>query len=54
MRSLQIALLLLVALTLPGCEAIASIFRAGMWVGVIGVLLVVVLVGFIVSRARRG
>lgn len=48
------ASLLLVLLTLPitGCEAIGAIFEAGIWVGVIGVLLVLGLVGFLVARMR--
>ena len=46
-------LLLLTALFLPGCQAIGQIFEAGMWVGVIGVLIVLALLGFVVSRFRR-
>jgi hypothetical protein len=53
MPVLQLLLVLFVALTLGGCEAIATIFEAGMWVGVIGVLAVVALVVFIVSLFRR-
>ncbi len=53
MRALHLLLLLLVTLALPGCEAIATIFEAGVWVGVIGVVLVLALVGFIVSRLGR-
>lgn len=54
MRGLRFLFLFLVVLTLPGCEAIEAIFRAGVWVGVIGVLLVVGLVWFLLSRFRRG
>jgi hypothetical protein len=53
MPALQLLLVLFAALTLGGCEAIATIFQAGMWVGVIGVLVVVALVVFIVSLLRR-
>jgi hypothetical protein len=52
MRALQLLLLVLLTTTLGGCEAIATIFEAGMWVGVIGVLLVLGIVWFIVSRLR--
>ena len=31
-------------LTLTSCEAIGTIFKAGMWVGVIGVVLLVVII----------
>jgi hypothetical protein len=51
MRALQILLLGLLV-TLGGCEAIATIFEAGLWVGVIGVLLILGIVWFIVSRLR--
>lgn len=52
---MRVSPLLLVALVLPlsGCEAIATIFEAGVWVGVLGVVLVLALVGFVLSRARR-
>jgi hypothetical protein len=51
-RYLVLCLLLLVVVAAPGCAAIAGIFKAGMWVGV---LLTVVLVGgvlLVVSRLR--
>ena len=36
MRPIRFLLVLLLALAASGCEAIASIFQAGMWVGVLG------------------
>jgi hypothetical protein len=53
MRTLQVLFLFAIVLTLPGCEAIATIFEAGVWVGVIGVLLVLGIIGFVLSRFRR-
>lgn len=53
MRAHRLLLLFLVALTLSGCEAIATIFEAGVWVGVILALIVLGIVGFIASRFRR-
>jgi hypothetical protein len=47
-----LVLLVLSALTLTGCEAIAGIFKAGMWTGVIGIVLVLVVVGFIAAKIR--
>ena len=41
MRALWVILLLLSTLMMSGCELIGNIFQAGMWVGVILVLLVV-------------
>jgi hypothetical protein len=45
--------LAILALGTTGCEAIASIFRAGMWVGILIVVLVLALVGLVIGRARR-
>jgi hypothetical protein len=46
------ALLLLSTMILPGCEIIGDIFKAGVWVGVILVVLVIGLVVWLFSRAR--
>ncbi len=35
------------------CEAIGSIFKAGMWVGVIVVVLIVALVLWLIGKARK-
>ena len=43
------SLLLLILAIIPGCQAIADIFKAGVWVGII---LVVVVVGVILMIAR--
>ena len=49
----RIALIVLLAMTLSGCDAIGTIFEAGIWVGVIMVIVVLGLVGFIASKLRR-
>jgi len=49
---LSAALLLLSALTLAGCEFIADIFKAGVWTGVILVLLVIGVIAWAVSKRR--
>ncbi|MEO7445460.1 MAG: hypothetical protein ABIT96_10855 [Ferruginibacter sp.] len=45
--------LMTITLGLSSCEAIGGIFKAGMWTGVIVIVLVVALVLYIISRARR-
>ena len=40
MRAFWVILLLLCTLMMSGCELIGDIFQAGMWVGVILVLLI--------------
>jgi hypothetical protein len=53
MRALAILMVLLLTTTLTGCELVADIFRAGFWVGVVVVVAILALIGFLVSRTRR-
>jgi hypothetical protein len=46
----RFALLLLFTLSLAGCEIIAGIFKAGVWVGVILVLAVIGIIAWIASK----
>lgn len=49
------ALLAVLLLPLTGCNVIGDIFKAGAYTGIIGVLLVLVLIIWLVSRLfRRG
>ena len=50
---LRNCLVLLLLLALPGCELIGDIFQAGLVVGVILVLLIVAVVGWLLSKFRR-
>jgi hypothetical protein len=45
-------LLLLGTVTLAGCELVGDIFQAGVWVGVIGVFVVIGLIIWFISKAR--
>lgn len=47
------ALLALTALLLPGCDAAVAIFEAGWWLGLIIAALVIGIIVWIVSRAKR-
>lgn len=51
--TLTLGSLALLSLTLTGCEVIKGIFKAGVWVGVIGVLAVVVIGGLLAGLLRR-
>jgi hypothetical protein len=44
------ALVVLAAFTLAGCEAIEGIFKAGVWVGVVGVILLFGIVAWVVTK----
>jgi len=43
---------LLIVFVTTGCEAIKDIFKAGVWVGVVGVLLVIGLVLYVLGKMR--
>jgi hypothetical protein len=44
---------LALALTLSSCEVVGGIFKAGIWVGIFLVVLVVALILWLVNRGRR-
>lgn len=48
----QIFLLVLLALPSAGCELAQGIFKAGMFVGILAIVLVVGIVWFLVSKMR--
>ena len=52
-HSLGVTLLAALALFLSGCAAIEGIFKAGVWVGVIGVAIVLAVAFGLVRLMRR-
>lgn len=52
MRSLSLVLLVLSAMSVAGCELAGDIFEVGVWAGVITVVLVIAIVGFIAAKLR--
>jgi hypothetical protein len=48
----RIALLVLLGVSAAGCEVVGGIFKAGMWVGALGVIAVVVLLVVVVGKMR--
>jgi hypothetical protein len=51
-RYLMIVLLVLAAVSMTGCEAIAGIFKAGVWTGVVMVVILIALIGFVATKVR--
>lgn len=49
---MRILVVVLLAVSAAGCELIGGIFKAGVWAGAIGVILVVVLIVWGVAKAR--
>lgn len=47
----RVLLILLLTVTVAGCEAIAGIFKAGFWVGI--VLAALIVVGIVVLLGKR-
>jgi uncharacterized membrane protein YczE len=46
-------LLLIMSFSLSSCEAIAGIFKAGVWTGIILVAFVIGLIVYFISRSRK-
>ena len=51
-RTFAFTLLVISTVMLPGCELVGDIFEAGVWVGVILVILIVGLVVWLFARGR--
>ena len=49
---LRIMLIVLLAVTAAGCELVGGIFKAGVWVGAIAVIVVAVAVFWAVAKVR--
>lgn len=47
-----LTLLMILAVSSSGCEVVGGIFKAGMWVGVIMVALILVVIFWIMGRVR--
>lgn len=47
------AMVVLSILSLTSCQAIGDVFKAGMWVGVIVVVLVIALVLWLIGKMRK-
>ncbi len=48
-----LTLLVILAVSSAGCEVVGGIFKAGMWVGVISVALILVVIFWIMGKMRR-
>jgi len=52
-RALGFLFALVLIVSSAGCAAVAGIFKAGVWVGVIGAVLLIAVVLFLFSRLTR-
>ncbi len=42
-----------IAITFSSCAAIGGIFKAGVWFGVIGIVVVIAIIFWLINRARK-
>lgn len=49
----MLALLIFMSVIFTSCEAIAGIFKAGMWVGILLVVIIIGIILWIVSKTRK-
>lgn len=53
MKQYSLLWLLTLAMSLSSCQIIGDIFKAGVWVGILLVVLVVALILWLVGKSRR-
>lgn len=53
MKKIHLPLIFSLLVCLSGCDAIAGIFKAGVWVGVILVVVVILLIIWLISAFRK-
>jgi uncharacterized membrane protein len=53
MKKVQLFSLIVLMLSLTSCELIGDIFKAGVWAGVLMVVLVIALIVFVIGRLFR-
>jgi hypothetical protein len=50
---MKLLLAFVATLSLAGCELIGNVFQAGMWFGIVLVVVVIALVGWVVAKLFR-
>lgn len=50
MALVQLLLIVLIAIALPGCAIAGGIFKAGAWVGALAVILVIGIIAFVAAK----
>ena len=51
--AMRLAVLVTLAMAASGCEVIGAIFKAGLITGVIAVVLIALVIGFVFNKMRR-
>jgi len=53
MKKLHFTLIVSILICLSSCSAIEGIFKAGVWVGIIAVVVVIILIIWLISAFRK-
>lgn len=53
MKKISNAILLSMLIFLSSCEAIASIFKAGVWVGILIVVVIIAIILWLIGKTRK-
>lgn len=51
-RVLMLVLIVAASMSLAGCELVGGIFKAGVWVGALFIVIIIAIVGFIATAIR--
>ena len=51
-RCLPLVLLVFASAAMSGCDAIVGIFKAGVWTGIVMVVILIAIVGFVATKIR--
>lgn len=52
LRVLMLVLVVVASISVSGCEVIGDIFKAGVWVGALFIVVIIAIVGFIAAKIR--
>ena len=52
LRVLMLVLMVVASISVSGCEVIGDIFKAGVWVGALFIVVIIAIVGFIAAKIR--
>jgi uncharacterized membrane protein YkvI len=51
-RVLMLVLVVVASISASGCEVVGDIFKAGVWVGALFIVIIIAIVGFIAAKIR--
>lgn len=53
MNKTKLSFVIFFSLLLSSCQAIAGIFKAGIWVGVIGVVILIAFILWVIGKVKK-